>query len=936
MKNVTTSILLAFVMIANVFQLSAQIGGLAAKPVISTSEKPVYFFVESAADGTVTMGSGTATYLGNLLYVPESTHGVNLKHDPVEIISSTVGVDNALWQLVLEDDVVKLKNKGSGLYMKDCRFAFDSTAFAFVATAFDEAPDQYKIRTTDQASYAVAWYSSATGNYIDRWSSSTANSQIAWYFIVEEGSQANYDEMFLLTIKRELAEKIANAQGVIENSSLGNDPGQFSLDSQEELLGVIELAQMVHDFETSLEALESAMVELDNAVDVFLSTVILPVISDDNNSKWYFLQGTRPANTYMTFIGEEQNILSRTVIPDDTQLWKFVENTQGAGAGLAMINKASGLYMNADAIYNTAVTATGIMPVNKLRFIASDIFTDKRARFWIENESGSEPMFRLHSGNASIMNWNGNAYDNSSWLILDYNVALGKFLDESIVKAQDLLENTVEGSEFGQFSPESRTALGTVISVELARDRSVMNEEDFIASNQTLKDAVAAYACVNDVSKLSSVVERKWFRLINNMSGTGYASNKAMTSNGRTLGQKFTFEVADSITDDQLFCLELNESGTAVISIRNKATGYYVGADGMVVEAAPETEFSIVAIDNISFEIIPNGNASLHAAYSNSDILNWEAGAGSASSWRFEFVSTEEITEFTDAYLAKRVSARSRIEEAKPFVGSEFGRYTTSSVAAIEGVVEVEEAKEIANMTQEEMKNGIFAINAALTSGFIVNTDMNLLESASPDSFKWFRIICAQSGPGYAAGKAMSSNGRMVGEQFTYEEVDPASDSQLFRFVLSENDSLVAHIINKAEGYYINVSGAVDIASTDSNMFDIVQLAGGRSFLIDPTMNESDPLHTQEAGANIVNWLSGVGSASAWFIEAIPTEPNEVKNLLSDKYRVRTLNRRIFIEGFEVFEIYSYSGRKLSHDSALLPGIYIVKVNSDVLKVVMK
>lgn len=947
MKNKFTLILTFLACIASIGQVFAQVNGTPVMPVISTIEKPVYFFVESAANGTVTMGTGTANYLGDLLYVPDTTSGIpvtgiNLKHEPKEVITATLSIDNALWQLVLVNNVLKFKNKGTGLYMINCRYAISSssTAFvaatAFVATPFTDATNQYKIRTTDQASYAVAWFSTANGKYIDRWSSATSNSQIAWYFMVEQSSQVNYEEMYLATIKRELADKIAATKVVITNSSIGEDPGQFTVQAQTDLTEVIDAAQAVHDGETTVVAFQSAISELKNAVSAYLLTANVPILSDNATTRWYFFQGTRPANTYMTSSADGSNIVSKTVIPDDTQLWKFVANTQGTANGFMLVNKVSGLYLNADAIYNTAVTSTSTQPINNLRFIVSDLYTDHRARFWVENTAGSTPVFRLHAGNASVMNWNGNAYDNSSWLIYDYQVALVKFLNETITKAQSILASTVEGDEFGQYSAARRTALSTVLATESAKDVATMTPVELIASNQAIKDAIAAIACNRKVATLSSVDKKKWFRLVNNMSGTGYASGKVMSSNGRIAFQKFTYETKADTSDAQLFCFDLNETASAVISITNKATGLHVGSDGAMLDTIPNTVFAIVALDSSSFKIVPTTKAALHAASANTDILNYDGVAGSASSWKFEFVKTEDVTDFTSAYQSKKAYARTKVNAAAPFIGAQIGQYTNASMQTVETVLAAEEAKNVATLTQDQIKNGILSINAALANGFVVNTDLRLLKSTDPTKYKWFRLINNQTGSGYASGKALSSNGRLIGQRFTYELLNTTSDYQLFRFELSANDSLVAHIMNKATGYYVTATCTLDSISTATNFFAIVQLDGGHSFWIDPTFENLAPLHAQQTNSDIVNWLNGAGSASAWLFEFASETPVAVKRIVSDKYLVRTANNRITVDGDENFEVYSILGQRQNIKTQLKAGVYVVKVNNYTQKVVIR
>ena len=229
--------------------------------------------------------------------------------------------------------------------------------------------------------------------------------------------------------------------------------------------------------------------------------------------------------------------------------------------------------------------------------------------------------------------------------------------------------------------------------------------------------------------------------------------------------------------------------------------------------------------------------------------------------------------------------------------------------------------------------NGV--LSALSTFPLAINTDVILLVSANAGMNKWFRLINDMAGTGYASGKAMSSNGRLKGEPYTYEDKDIYSDAQLFRFELTPDQTQVANMINKASEMYVSAGGLLDSVSTAGNNFEIKQLGKTRSFWIDPTLEDTDPLHAAAAGTHIVNWLADAGSASAWIFE-FARETTDVKNLLPFTNKIRTANGIITIDGVENFEVYSITGQKQNHKQRLVTGVYIVKVNNSVQKVVLK
>lgn len=921
------------ILVGSVFQVKAQTAP--TPPTISTEGNEVWYFIQCLPRSA----NLNAKWL---------TGGVDGTIITNQEISATDAAQQ--WKVVANGDGIALVNK-VGTYMNSDVPGYTTDLNAVVLNCVTSAPLvslklwPYVDQTAKPGGFYLVDYNATTPI------TNAANTSVTFQFY-SAGSGAGFrpinygvaapninSAIKFMTAKDILLEAITSATTGYNNSSEGLNPGQFTQDDRDALFGSIEAAQAIFDNPaTTTTGYFDAANELNSIFTQFRAQVILPEVSSENSEVWYYIQGTRPANTYLTggAAGAATQVKDLPVIPDSTQLWKLVAN----GDGFALKNKASGEFIQTDFGTGTNLSTQADLPTNALRFITSKETFNKAYRFWIENTASSTPALRFHAGGVNngwgLMNWTGNADDNCTWLFLSEDEVFRAELTNTKATAQAFISTLVQGNEFGQYSADVYNAFNTVLTAELAKDMATMNQEQLKASNQAIKDAMNAVVCNQEVATLSTLTQKKWFRLINNMTGTGYASNKAMSSNGRTVDQKFTYETKDVASDAQLFSFEMNEAGTAATAIVNKSTGMYMGADGKISATAPAIEFAIVSLDNVSFKIVPTGMSPLHAAAVNVEILNWESGAGSASAWRFEYVSSEDISDFKPAYVAKRKQAREKITAATPAIGTEFGQYTAASIASLETVVAAEEAKDTLTMTQEQMKQGILDINAALSVGFVVNTDLKLLKSTNPTMYKWFRIVSYQSGEGYASGKAISSNGRTVGQSFTYETVNTESDAQLFRFILSADETQVAEIISKDNAYVMSATGMVDTLSTTNNSFEITQLDGGRGFWIDPTLEDVDPLHAQYTGAHIVNWMSGAGSASAWLIEFVKEDPNAVKTVSAQKYNVRTMNNMITVDGVENFEVYSIVGQKQNIHSKLNAGVYVVKVNNFIQKVVLK
>ena len=647
MKKDYKLILTAALIMSAVFQLAAQVNGTAAKPLVSTVDKPVYYYIESAANGTVVLSATVNNnLLGNLLYVPTyTTLPTNLKYDLKANITTT---DNALWQMVNEGGVVKLKNKGTGLVMVDSRNGNTTNTNNFLAEALNTqytANSQYRLRNSNQTSPGVAWYSTANGNYLDRWGSTAPNSQVAWFFIVAPGSETNYEELLVPGVKADLAAKITATQAVLTNTSEGTNIGQFSAGARTTLNNAITTAQGVYDNSSSTSAnYITSIANLETAKWAYISNAVTPVISNESTTKWYLIQGTRPTNpSYLTSMGVGAFTKSLPLVPDDTQYWKFVANTNGTADGFSLVNKATGEYLNSDTLTGGLRTVTA-MPVKNLRNIVSDIFTNGTARFWIEN-TGSPVTFRMHAGNTGVINWFGNAYDNSSWLIVEYITLLKSTLQTAITNAQSLLDNSVDGTDFGQYPGTGRGALSAAITTaQAAHADGTKSEQEVIDATTALNTAMTDYkaTCNTNVNSLLSTTQGmyRWY-WIRSTASHAYAVGKVISQGTRAIGEKYTFEAkATTPTPSklQIFRFELTDDKTKVANIVD-GLGHVMAENGAIATTPTAgNEFALNLLsDGISFNIKPTSVAAIHAQEAGSHIVNWAGDAGSASAWVFDY-----------------------------------------------------------------------------------------------------------------------------------------------------------------------------------------------------------------------------------------------------------------------------------------------------------
>lgn len=474
------------------------------------------------------------------------------------------------------------------------------------------------------------------------------------------------DDAIIEKVRLKSAIDAANSQ--LTNTSVGANPGQFKQADKDTYQAAVTTAQSAYETATTKQAVVDAIAALNTAKIAFMATAILPTISTDGNEVWYFIQGTRPANTYMTSEGVGGFVPSRTVIPDETQLWKLVQNTNGTKNGFALVNKVTGEYINVDVVNNTKFKTQAAMPNNNLKFRISNQLTNKAYRFWIENASGSTPALRFHAGGQghdwSAMNYTGNENDNCTWLFLDYTTALRVFLQNGIDAASNIIATTKEGTDFGQYPVEARTTLEEAIAAaQTVYNNQGATNEELIAATDAMNDAIEAYKllCNTDLNTFLSDDSNyvRWYVIkstAKNDPGTNsrdYIIGKVISSTGRVEGQHFTYEYpSEPVTDEQMFRGVFYDGKIAFV---NRANSLFLGANGVVTPNPTTFDLNLLE-DAYSFNIKSATHAAIHAQNNYQDIVSWPGLAGTPSAWVFEFVEEAlkagEITKLSNSVIS--------------------------------------------------------------------------------------------------------------------------------------------------------------------------------------------------------------------------------------------------------------------------------------------
>ncbi len=322
---------------------------------------------------------------------------------------------------------------------------------------------------------------------------------------------------------------------------------------------------------------------------------------------------------------------------NDHTLWAIVTEF-----GVPVLkNKATGFYMTG----SHSCTATGSA---NLKF------------FWTSLTSTKQFLIRSNDAASYTCTWKNNLCDRYSnqglnpnslaaWYFIVADPAqlqgiLKKTLNSKISEANNLLSETKEGTDFGQYSAESRADL----AAELENSQAVYDyeqstiEEINLAITYTDMAVEAFKSRINtDIRALVSANpdNYRWYWIRNYGYISTWCFNKVISSGERTVGERFTYEDKnDPQTDNQLFRFELSQDSTAILSIVDRL-GNHISPTGYL--AAGPTEGNTFALnpqaDGIAFWIKPTNYSPLRANDANPYIDNWLYLAGGASSWVFDY-----------------------------------------------------------------------------------------------------------------------------------------------------------------------------------------------------------------------------------------------------------------------------------------------------------
>jgi uncharacterized membrane protein len=666
-----------------------------------------------------------------------------------------------------------------------------------------------------------------------------------------------------------------------------------------------------------------------------------------NDGKWYFVKSQRfnTGGPWWTFNATDKFVVPGALTKSDSQKFTVVEiGTTGKVtikdfSGLLLTGTATtGLFDAVGATTGWTITPNMVNGVNGTAFPGENSGLHQGSGGW---------GWKVASGWYSLA-------DNCTFFF--YEAREDFDLHLAIDDATSRLSTTSTGTNKGQTPQSAVDAYQNAINTAKTTLGST-NSTDLQNAITALATATTTFINAKIPLVTSSTAENPVWYLIKNTTRGGKGAT--LFTNGLNVQMKTT-SVANTVLADgsstgaaaptlnHLFRFEKQADATYKIinaalpegEINQAATG---GSSSSPVRygtaAAPKWNLNLIGynatltVDEIKF--VSTGNGTVWHADGNLNLVSWDGGSATASAWYVESY-TGDLSPLYKVGLTKKIAEAENVA-ANVSAGSKFGQTLAANKTILnDAIVTAKNVHDNVATTPQQFIDATNVLETALaTFKQTINKSYSALLSDNTSNYRWFWIKSTSS-LAYSKDYVISAGVRAVGEKFTYEIAsEEPGDIQLFRFELTEDQSAIAHIINKS-GTYMGSDGSIRTESSAGNTFTAIQLTDGYSFNVKPSAAAA--LHAQQTGLQIVNWAGEAGSASAWKIEYALETPKVITGTSTPESTVviRLVNKQIMVEGAEHFEIYSINGQKVNPQVQLESGVYVVKTNSEITKVVVK
>ncbi len=347
--------------------------------------------------------------------------------------------------------------------------------------------------------------------------------------------------------------------------------------------------------------------------------------STSDSPVWYRIYTPNRQNLTLTSRGDGavmKNTKGATSPYSANMLFRFEKNSDGTYFILSM-----------DSTYVSTTTS-------KPSGASQNVFTTSKTKpsaGWTITETGSSTdLYTVVNGsnqwnmsqdapNYYLYNWGSGTNTNDGGCQFRFEKQTLTDLQEAQALALNVLNNTTEGTNPGQYPSAARTAFQTAVT-------SATTEDELTAAKETY-----AAAMIN-------VVAGKTYYIVSGPSAN-YCEGKYLYCPGS--GQQ-------SLFGDKLVAASYGwtfvDAGDGQFYLQNYKTKEYVeptntgyAGNNTTMSATASTKYTVKSLGEYAFNIIPDGKNPLHAQNDGSCLVTWEGGLNTASAWRLEEISSEDL-----------------------------------------------------------------------------------------------------------------------------------------------------------------------------------------------------------------------------------------------------------------------------------------------------
>lgn len=344
--------------------------------------------------------------------------------------------------------------------------------------------------------------------------------------------------------------------------------------------------------------------------------------STEASPKWYRIFTPKRSGLSITSNGSGLGITNTkdaTTPYDEALLWRF---EAGTTAGTYKI-------INMDGTSISATTTTG----NPKQYVS--VAADKGSDWTIKAIDGQDDLYIIVSGTAQfntsqdgpsykLYNWGSGTTTGDEGCQYRFEYVPMDALGQAQTKALSMLKNTQEGTNPGQYATADREAFKTAVNAATTEDE--------------VKAAIEAYT-----AKMIQVQAGKTYYIVSGPSAD-YCQGSYIYSTGSQSQPMWGAKVVAAP-----YAWTFEDAGSGKFYVKSYATGEYIEPNSTEMTGATttsktaKTAFTVKSLGEGAFNITPDGKYPIHAQKDGSVLVMWNGGLNTASAWKLEEITDEEL-----------------------------------------------------------------------------------------------------------------------------------------------------------------------------------------------------------------------------------------------------------------------------------------------------